>query len=62
MKKCNKEKMIRKQILRAPAQYLLKRKKSHVPDQKLTFNINYYSAFQNARSIIEELHILVTPN
>ena len=31
-------------------------------EQKLTFNITYYSAFQNVRAIMEELHILLTPN
>ena len=29
---------------------------------KLTFNIAYYPAFQNVRSILEKLHILLTPN
>ena len=33
-----------------------------MPEQKLTFNIIYYPAFQNVRSIMEELHILLTPN
>ena len=31
-------------------------------EQKLTFNITYYSAFQNVRAIMEELNILLTPN
>ena len=31
-------------------------------EQKLTFNITYYPAFQNVRAIMEELHILLTPN
>ena len=31
-------------------------------EQKLTFNITYYPAFQNVRAIIEELHILLTPD
>ena len=29
---------------------------------KMTLNITYYTAFQNVRSIMEELHILLTPN
>ena len=33
-----------------------------MPEQKLTFSITYYPAFQNVRSIMEELHILLTPN
>ena len=31
-------------------------------EKKLTFNITYNSAFQNVRSIMEVLHILLTPN
>ena len=31
-------------------------------EQKLTFNITYYPAFQNVRAIPEELHLLLTPN
>ena len=31
-------------------------------EKKPTFNITYYPAFQNVRSIMEELHILLTPN
>ena len=31
-------------------------------EQKLTFKITYYPAFQNVRVIMEELHILLTPN
>ena len=59
------EKMIRKQILRAREHLRndrLERKKQQMSDQKLTFNITYYPAFQNGRAIMEELHILLTPN
>ena len=59
------EKMIRKQILRAREHSrndLLEREKPQVSEQKLTFNITYYPAFQNVRVIMEELHILLTPN
>ena len=28
----------------------------------MTFNITYYTAFQNVRGIMEELHISLTPN
>ena len=31
-------------------------------EQKLTFNITYYPAFQNVRAVMEELHTLLTPN
>ena len=33
-----------------------------MPEKKLTFNITYYPAFQNVRSTMEEMHILLTPN
>ena len=59
------EKMIRKQILRAREHSrndLLEREKQQMSEQKLTFNITYYPAFQNVRAIMEELHILLTPN
>ena len=59
------EKMIRKQILRAREHSrndLLEREKPQMPEQKLTFNIAYYPAFQNVRGIIKELHILLTCN
>ena len=31
-------------------------------EKKLTFNMTYYSFFQNVRSIMEEVHILLNPN
>ena len=59
------EKMIRKQILSA-REYsrndLLEKEKQQMPEKKLTFNITYYPAFQHVRRIMEELHILLTPN
>ena len=59
------EKMIRKQILSAREHCrndLLEKEKQLMSVRKLTFNITYYPAFQNVRSIMEELHILLTPN
>ena len=59
------EKMIRKQILRAREHSrndLFEREKPQMSEQKLTFNITYYPAFQNSRAIMEELHIFLTPN
>ena len=59
------KKMIHKQILRAHEHSrndILEREKSKMSEQKLTFNITYYPAFQNVRAIMEELHILLTPN
>ena len=48
------ENMMRKQMLRAPEHSrnnLLEREKPQMPEQKLTFKITYYPAFQNIRSI-----------
>ena len=57
--------MIHKQILRALEQSrndLHEREKQQMSKQKLTFSITYYPAFQNVRAIMEELHMLLTPN
>ena len=45
----------------------MKRKKpnNQIPtlhQKKLTFNITYYPVFQNVRNILQELHILLTPD
>ena len=61
------EKMIRKQILSAREHSrndLLEKQKQQMSERKLTltFNTTYYPAFRNVRSIMEELHILLTPN
>ena len=52
------EKMIRTQIFKAGDESmdrLLKRGNTRTSESKLTFNITYYPAFQNVRSILEEL-------
>ena len=57
--------MIRKQILAARERSrndLLQREKQQISQQKLTFSITYYAAFQNVRAIMEELHMLLSPN
>ena len=57
--------MVRNQTLRArehSRNYILEREKQQTFEQKLTFNITYYPAFQNVRVTMEELHILLTPN
>ena len=41
---------------------LVEREKPQMPEQKLTFNITYYLAFQNVRATMEELHLLLAPN
>ena len=59
------EKMIKKQILSAREHSrndLLEKVKQQMSEEYLTFNITYYPAFQNVRSIMEELHTLLTPN
>ena len=53
--------MTRNQILRAGEHSrndLLEREKQQMSEQKITFNITYYPAFQNVRPIMEELHII----
>ena len=58
--------MIRKQVLcvrEHSRNNLLEREKSNkMTEKKLTFTITYYPAFQNIRSRMEELHILLIPN
>ena len=57
--------MVRAQIPKARRESrdsLLKRENTKTSDSKLTFNITYYPAFQNARSILEELQILLAPD
>ena len=59
------EKMIRKQILRTREHSrndLLEKEKQQLSERKLTFNITYYPVYRNVRSIMEELHILLTSN
>ena len=41
---------------------LLEKEKQQMSERKLTFNITYCPAFRNVRSMIEELHILLTSN
>ena len=59
------KKMICKQILRAqePSRNdLLETEKPQMSEQKLTFNIIFYPAFQHVRAIMDELYILLTSN
>ena len=59
------ERMVRTQILKARGESrdsLLERGNTKTSDSKLTFNITYYPAFQNVRSILEELQILLAPD
>ena len=57
--------MVRKQVLWAcehSRESLLKKFESESDQKKLTFNIAYYPVFQNVRNILQELHILLTPD
>ena len=67
------KKMIRSQILRArehsrsdllerERERESEREKPQISEQKLTFNITYYPAFQNVRTLMEELNISLAPN
>ena len=57
--------MVRKQVLRAlehSRESLLEKLKLESDQKKLPFYITYYLAFQNVRNILQELHILLTPD
>ena len=57
--------MVRKQVLRArehSRKSLVEKVKSESDQKKLTFTITYYPVFQNVRNILQELHILLTPD
>ena len=41
---------------------LLEKVKSESNQNKLTFNISYSPDFRNVRNILQELHILLTPD
>ena len=59
------ERMVRTQILKARDEFrdsLLERGNTKTSESNLTFNITYYPAFQNIRSILEELQILLAPD
>ena len=59
------EREVRKQILRARGfskDSLLDRENTSEEQNKITFNVTYYSVFQNLKKILSELHLLLTPN
>ena len=59
------EKMVRTQILKARGESmdsLLERGNTRTSESQLTFNITYYPVFQNVRSILQKLQILLTPD
>ena len=57
--------MVRKQVVPArehSRENLLEKVKSESHQNQLTFNILYYPVFRNVRNILQELHILLTPD
>ena len=59
------ERVVRQEILKArkiPRNELLEKEHNHPEENKLTFNITYYPAFQNTKTILEELQILLAPD
>ena len=59
------ERVVRQEILKArkiPRNELLEKKRNHPEENKLTFSITHYPAFQNTKTILEELLILLATN
>ena len=59
------ERMVRNQIFKPRGEStdsLLERGNTKTSDSKLTFNITYYPVFQNVRSILQKLQILLAPD
>ena len=59
------ETVVKQEILKArkiPRNELLEKERNHPEENKLIFNINYYPAFQNTKTILEELQILLAPD
>ena len=59
------ERMARMQILKARGaskDSLLEQGKTRTSESNLSLNITYYPVFQNVRSILEELQILLAPD
>ena len=57
--------MVRKQVLQArehSRESVLEKVKSKSDQNNLTFNIIYYSDFQNVRNILQQLHNILTPD
>ena len=59
------EREVRKQVLRARSfsrDSLLDKESTRDEQNKITFNLTYYPAFQNVKKILAELHLLLTPD
>ena len=65
MKETIVNRIVRTQILKPTGESrdnLLKQGNTKTSESKLIFNITYYPAFQNVRSILEDLQILLAPD
>ena len=59
------ERLVKMKILKARGESRKAFLEKGIPEfleSKLTFNITYYPAFQNVRSILQELQILLVPD
>ena len=59
------ERKVRKQVLRVRSfsrDSLLDKESTRDEQNKITFNLTYYPAFQNVKKILAELHLLLTPD
>ena len=59
------ERVVGQEILKTqkiPRNDLLENERNHQEENKLTFSITYYPAFQNTKIILEELQILLAPD
>ena len=59
------ERAVRQEILKAqkiPRNEFLEKERNHPEENKLVFNITYYPAFQNTKTIFEELRFLLVPD
>ena len=59
------ERLVRMQILKARGESrdsLLEQGNTRTSESKLTFNVTYYPVFENVRSILQELQVLLAPN
>ena len=59
------ERVVRQEILKSrkiPRNELLQKEHNHPEENKLALNITYYPGFQNTKTILEELQILLAPD
>ena len=56
------ERVVRQEIQKIPRNELLEKERNHSEENKLTFDITYYPTFQNTKTSLEELQILLVPD